>query len=397
MRASKRRGIVVLVMMFGALALSAQTPPLNPTVTVLIEPAGPVPPGCVDGEVPRVAQQPPAPVPPRPQPAPPRSEPAAPQRVATTGDVRSNLRDAHAAATGRDRAAFDASVAAAKAMSPGASAADRPMAAGVLDVYEDMARLWDYQFNTPTGSFFDESVQGGSLLGSLKGYPGYEAFIEPNTIRDANGARYYPTRESMDFLIRVAGERLTRGGAAPTRVAETTRVEAPKPAKVPVRTSAPAPSPAPMPVPTPVVADRKPPTTSTPEVAKPATKRSTTPRSTTPARRRARSTTPAVVEKSEPSVARPSRSSSPSATTPSKRAAASPASPAPASSGPVTTAPPIEDPLFPQGVVSEPSPTDTMTTTMEPAPMATDTMATDTMATDTMATEPAADTVAPQE
>lgn len=385
MTASKRRGIVVLMMMLGALALCGQTPPLNPTVTVLIEPAGQVPPGCVDGEVPKVAQQTPAPVPPRPQSAPPAAGPAAPQPAAITGDVRSNLRDAHAAAARRDRAGFDAAVAAAKTMASSASAGDRTMASAVLEVYEDIARLWDYQFNTPTGSFFDESVQGGSLLKALQGYPGYESSIEANAIRDANGTRYYPTRESMDFLIRVAGERLTRGGAAPTRVAETPRTETPAPVKTPTRTSVPVPVPSrdPQAVPPLVVADRKPATAARPEVATPVAKKSTT-----PARRRARSTAPAT-RRSEPSGAESSGSGSPSTARPSKSVAASPA---PANTQPVTIAPAIEDPILPQGVVNDPPGSDTTTTTTEPVPLPGDTVS-----AGTSGTEPAADTAAPRE
>lgn len=388
MRASKRRGIVVLVMMFGTLALSAQTTPLNPTVTVLIEPAGPVPTSCVDGEVPEAAQQRPA-LPARPQPAPARSEPAATQPVAVSGDLRSNLRDAHAAAVRRDRLAFDAAVAAAKTMAAGASAGDRTMAAGTLDVYEDVARLWDYQFNTPAGSFFDESVQGGSLLASLKEYPGYEAFVEPNTIRDASGTRYYPTRESIDFLIRVAGDRLTRGGAAPARVAETPRevsqpprVEPQPPAKDPARTSAPSPSPVPLPVPPPVAAERKPPAASGAAVTKPVETR----RSTASNRRRARPRKAAVTESAESSAPEPSRTGAAAASTPSKRAAAPPT---PASSESAGT-PAIEDPLFPQGVVMEPPPSEPATTTVEAPPPA------GTVSAETVGTQAAENPVAPE-
>ncbi|HUP45929.1 MAG TPA: hypothetical protein VM779_10510 [Thermoanaerobaculia bacterium] len=230
------RGAACLLLACAA-TLAAQAPSLNPTVTLLPQAAGPVPSDCDTAAMPQIAQ----PVPPLP--TVPRPMPAAPQPVevaAAPAGLPSVLREAHAAAVARDRASFDAALARAKAMEAGA-AAERD----VIAVLDDVQRLWNYQFTTPAGAFFDASVQDGSLLTMLRRYPGYDRAIEAQTITDASGTRYYPVRESIVFLLDVAGERLQRTGVRVDRIAEAPPRRAPAPAPAPVveRTQPRAPQP----------------------------------------------------------------------------------------------------------------------------------------------------------
>lgn len=199
-------GLLVLLV-FSAFALSAQPQPLNPTVTLLPEPTAPVPAECDDSATPpprlEVERLPPPPldVPP-PMPEPPPST-----------DLRAQLRALHAAVAARDRATFDAALAQTKQMlATYPRGGERSAATEAVAVFDEIARLWDYQFRSPTGSFFDQGTEGGALLRTLKKYPGYEEAVRREVIADASGNRFYPTSESMDFLLNVAAERVGRVG-----------------------------------------------------------------------------------------------------------------------------------------------------------------------------------------
>ena len=246
MKVSLWRGVVILVVA-SAIPLFAQDAGLNPTVTVLPRATTPLPPDCVDGEPLAIAAREPATAPEVPQPTTSQREVETQAEAATTpeaeslpADLRSLLQTAQAAAAARDRDTFQAALAGAKAALPSATAAERSAAAGVIAVLDDIARLQEYQFNTPSGSFFDASVQGGSLLESLTRYAGYEEAIAPQTVSDAAGVRYYPTRESIDFLLRVAA---SRQGSGAIRAGESA-VKAPSPGRVAAATPAPQPAPA---------------------------------------------------------------------------------------------------------------------------------------------------------
>jgi hypothetical protein len=143
-------------------------------------------------------------------------------------DLRSQIRAAQAAAEGNDRDAFKEALAAVKAtVSAYPPGGERSAAMDVIGVYDDLARLWDYQFNTPTGSFFDATSGGGALLSAMNKYRGYEEFVRRQIIVDANGTRIYPTRETREFLTREAAQRLSRLGFPPPpriRTAEPPRV-----------------------------------------------------------------------------------------------------------------------------------------------------------------------------
>ena len=339
-------GLLVLLLL-SAVALSAQPQALNPTVTLLPEPTAPVPPECDDSATPpprlEVERIPPPELEiPPPMPAPPPST-----------NLRSQLRALHAAVAARDRATFDTTLAQTKQMlatyPPGG---ERSAATEAVAVFDEIARLWDYQFRSPTGSFFDESAEGGALLRTLKQYPGYEEAVRREVIADASGNRFYPTSESMDFLLNVAAQRVGRVGVTveeraimPRTPARETRVETPQPQRPVTVAETPAKTPSKSATTTPTRSSGAP-------AASPAKPRR---RTSAPRTSRAPSTAaPATSEPSTPAPATPAPSTEPS---------------------PAIATDPDADLPLPAGVVSDPAvAVDPATTTdVEPA-TATDTM-----------------------
>ena len=364
MRIGRQLCGLMVVIVVGVSAATAQT--LNPTVTLLPEPAGTVPPECVDPSARPVqrAEVEPDPQSPRPLPAPQATVVVAPATAVEHRDVRSALRSAHDAAAARDRAGYDAALAAAKAMVP-AGGADRELANDVLAVFADVTRLWDYQLVAPIGSFFDSSVQGGSLLRTLTAYRGYEEFVRRQIIVDANGTRFYPTRESIDFLLGLIANRLGGGGASVARRSEPRRGEQPR-SEQPRSQREQAESPAPQPRVT-VGVPQQPARREEVRTPSPIPGKTTSAQRTTTSPRRQRT--------QQPSARRP-------ASTPA-------AAPEPS---PVT---PSEEPPLPPGVVATPVdtavPTDTATATTTVADQVIDTAVTTepSLATDTAAAETA--------
>ena len=194
-----------------ALSLLNATAPLNPTVKVVKHPAAALPPECDEGVAPapspriQVAEAPPEPMP----------------VAAHPETVRDLLQETQAAAARGDREGFNDALARLKAMP------DHAMANDVIRVYDDLNRLWTYEFETPTGAFFDSSNE---LLPMLSAYPAYRKSIAEQTLT-AGGAMLYPSRESRDFLVREAASRLAKLGLAK------------KPAAPPVAAAKPTPKP----------------------------------------------------------------------------------------------------------------------------------------------------------
>lgn len=325
---------------------------LNPTVKLLPRATGPVPADCEEGLAPQPAQRVQVTeVVDQPRDATRDLEPP-PSR-----DLRSLLRDAQAAAEANNRDAFKEALASSKAMlaayPPGG---ERTGAMEVISVYDDLARLWDYQFDSPAGSFFDATSSGGALLSAMNKYRGFEDSIRRQVLT-VDGTRIYPTRETREFLTREASQRLTRIGF-PT----PPRTRTPDPPRV---TTAPAPQP----------------TTRTPTVT-----REPSPRSTTPSTRRVESRpTPPRTTSSKPrsSTARkPSSTTSRQSVRPSAAPVDTPAiQPGPSVIATTTTAPP-------QPPRVDPAPTQT-TFTETTAPPPTDTFSTDTTSTTSTSAIPA--------
>src|SRR5438128_4486133 len=226
-----------------ALSVLSASAQLNPTVKVLPKPQSTVPPECEQGLAPAV---------PRiivaetqtEEPKPPRA--AAPQSL----DLKTRLRGVQVAAERNDRDAFKAALADARSATASYPAGgERSAANDVLNVYSDLERLWDYQFTSPTGGFFDSSTD---FVAMMRRYPDYARFIRDLTLT-VGGQTVYPTPETRQFLTAEAARRLERLGVrTPTRITEIPRRPAPR--------VEPAPQPAPRPVPRSVAAPKKPPT-----------------------------------------------------------------------------------------------------------------------------------------
>ena len=279
-------GVLLITVVAQATSLFAQSRPLNPTVKVLPRAQGSVPADCDEGAAP-------APAPPRVQVTEIPREPdvRADMQAPPSRDLRDTMRNAQAAAESNNREGFRTSLIAAREIAatypPGG---ERTAATEAIAVLNDVERLWEYQFSSPTGAFFDASAENGALLAMLNKYRGFDEAVRRQTIVDANGTRFYPTRESREFLLRESSQRLARLGVktGTTPVARAT-TPAPVPATRPAVTT-PAPS-----------TPRKTPTTTTATttprkrsaVKSPATKRTTsTPR--TSSKPRATAKKPAV-------------------------------------------------------------------------------------------------------
>ena len=284
-----RRAGLVLLLMFSAATLAAQSR-VNPTVKIRPGAAAPVPVECEEGVAPQPMLR-----------ADLRDLVQEPDRAADmvpppSRDLRSSLAAAQAAARNNDRESFRQALAASKAMlvnyPPGG---EKNAATEVIAIYDDLDRVWDYQFSSPVGSFFDASVQGGNLLSTLQKYRGYDEYVRRQIYTDANGVRLYPTRESRDFLAREAGERLARLGIRDA-VAQRPQPQ-PQPQlqpRVVTERSQPAPP-------------SKPATVTQPAVSKAVPKPAARSTSSTPKRKPARSTTRRAAAKVEP-VSEPPKS-----------------------------------------------------------------------------------------
>jgi len=203
------KSLLFLPMLLAAVA-AAQ---LNPTVQRLSRPSGPVPPECEQGLLP-------APTPrievaeiPEPQ----LSAASAASLPPASRSLRAQLEEVRAAAERGDRPRFRDALAGAKATLAGYPAGgERTAAAAAVRGWEDVDRLWTYQFESPTGAFFDQS---SDVYRIVSAYPGYEESIRRQTLT-IGGRRIYPTVESRTLLVK----RLTSGSMpsappAPTRVA----------------------------------------------------------------------------------------------------------------------------------------------------------------------------------
>jgi len=207
--------LVLLAVAAIAFSASAQTSSLNPTVKVLARPQSPVPPECATD----LSTTAPA-IEPEPEPV--------TASVPPSNDLRASLRQLQVAAEGNDYAAFKAALAEARhAAASHPAGGERNAANEALQVFADIGRVWDYAMASPAGSFFDGTVQGGSLLAAVKRYPDYGRTIAGETLV-VGDKTLYPTRETRRFLARESSRRLSRlGVSTPARVAQGAQPEAP--------------------------------------------------------------------------------------------------------------------------------------------------------------------------
>ena len=229
----KRVIALASVVAAAAFSASAQTRELNPTVKVLARPQSPVPAECATDltTVPALEAEAPAPEP---------VTAAAPP----SNDLRASLRPSASCRRGRRLRGVQIGAGGSAARRRVASAGgERNAANEALQVFTDIGRVWDYAMTSPTGSFFDSTVQSGSLLNALKRYPEYGRAIADQTVA-AGGKTLYPTPETRRFLARESARRLTRlGVSTPAHVARGSQPEplprrvvtAPPPEKKPVQ------------------------------------------------------------------------------------------------------------------------------------------------------------------
>ena len=158
---------------------------LNPLVPRTSEPHGIVPADCEVSDrapVTRVAVADPAEE--EAMPLPPVRPAATPAAKRAAG---AEIKELQAALAKNDRAAFDAALERAK----DAGAPTR--------VYEDIARVWNAQFESP---FF---AQDSEAYRVANGYPGYEAAVRRQVFTDARGRKFYPASETRAFLAQQVG------------------------------------------------------------------------------------------------------------------------------------------------------------------------------------------------
>jgi hypothetical protein len=225
-------GLLVTAMV--AVQASGQTA-LNPTVKVLPRPQSPVPAECADGVTstqPPVANELPEPE------LQPQALPV-PSSVPPSNELRTLLRRAQVAAAGEDYAAFKAAIAdVRRAVASYPPGGERNAANEALRVYADIARVWDYAMASPTGSFFDNTAQGGSLFNALKRYPDFGRALAEETVT-SGGRTLYPTRETRRFLVLESARRVaTLGVSVPPTESAMTQIERPRRAAVPPVTHA---------------------------------------------------------------------------------------------------------------------------------------------------------------
>ena len=172
---------------------------LNPLVLRSPEPHGNVPAGCEFGAG-QPATLPPAQVAEARQipveedhaaPLPPVVPAAKPRGAYDFGPLQRAL-------SANNRAAFDTELAAARE------------AGAQTRVYEDVARLWDAQFESP---FFAEGSDAHRVAGQ---YPGYEAAVREQVFTDSTGRKFYPAAESRAFIARQTGAKIPSTSRTPS-------------------------------------------------------------------------------------------------------------------------------------------------------------------------------------
>ena len=370
------RMVLAVAVALGLIAPAVAQQTLNPVVTVLPKATTPVPDECEKGltespAAPRVTPEEKKAAIPAPPPPPPAPPPAP--------TLRGAFAELENAAERGDRDAFRAALARAReTVANYPAGGEKNAAMRALEVYEDIGALIDYQNDARIGAFFDAS--SGDLLARMKKYPDYQRSISDLTIVDATGTRFYPTRETREFLIREAASRL-RG------VPPSTAVKTPAPSTpTPVPSTKP-PKPAPKVTEKPHVPKKAPAVkkpshvTPAPKTAHAAPKKKPAP---VPSTKHATSPRPAVKKPVAKPVTKVAEAKPPVKVT-EKPAPAPVTKPAPKPAPtPVTPTPPTTT------TTAAPVPTQTATT----APPTTATATTTTMTTSTTSSEPATTTTA---
>lgn len=195
----RRRALVLVIL--GAIPVIAAAQ-LNPTVKVLPRPKSAVPAECDQG----LAIQPAQRLTTEERTA--VRDTSRDMQAPPTASLKGELEAAFVAAQHSSRQAFRDALTQAKSLlvsyPPGG---ERTAASNLVEVLDDIDRIWEYQFTSPTGAFFDSSSEPFRIASK---YPGYDAAIRRQIITDQNGNKFYPAHETRDFLIAESGQRLPR-------------------------------------------------------------------------------------------------------------------------------------------------------------------------------------------
>jgi hypothetical protein len=231
MSGARRQALLLVIVLAIPAAIAAQ---LNPTVKVLPRAKTAVPAECDQG----LAIQPALRL---------TQEERASVRDTTrdmvappSRSLRSELQTAFEAVQHNSRDAFrDALVQAKSMLTSYPPGGERTAAANLVDVLNDVDRIWDYQFTSPTGAFFDTSSEPYRIASK---YPGWDAAIRRQIITDQNGVKFYATHETRDFLLAESAQRLSHltGKPVPPPVSSTrgtTTIARPAPKVTPPATT----------------------------------------------------------------------------------------------------------------------------------------------------------------
>lgn len=132
-----------------------------------------------------------------------------PEAARPSSSLRVQLRDAQTAIEREDRRAFaDALARVRTTLAEYPPGGEKTAAQNVLGVYEDVAVLWDAQFQSP---FFAED---SAAYRAANGYPGWTEGVRRNILVDDRDRRFYPARESRQYLAGIAVTRLQRLGVS---------------------------------------------------------------------------------------------------------------------------------------------------------------------------------------
>ena len=150
----------------------------------------------------------------------PEPQPSAFEAVAyppPSSGLRVQLHDAQTALEREDRRAFTEALARIHAtLADYPAGGERTAAQNVLSVYDDVAVLWDAQFQSP---FFGE---GSAAYRAASSYPGWQEGVRRNVLVDDRDRRFYPARESRQYLAGLASTGLKRLGVATATASATT-------------------------------------------------------------------------------------------------------------------------------------------------------------------------------
>ena len=214
MSGARRRALLLIIVAAIPVIAAAQ---LNPTVKVLPRPKSAVPAECDQGLAIQPAQRL------TPEERTSVRDTSRDMQAPPSASLRGEVQTAFEAAQRNSRDMFRDALVRAKSLLPSyPPGGERTAATNVVDVLDDIGKIWDYEFSSPTGAFFDTTSEPFRIASK---YPGYESSIRRQIITDQNGNKFYPTHETRDFLVAEAAQRLSRltGKPAPAPAVSSRR------------------------------------------------------------------------------------------------------------------------------------------------------------------------------